>query len=337
MDIISKIEQAGLVGRGGAGFPVAKKWEAVKNAAGDKKYVVCNAAEGEPGVLKDDYILEHYADRLIDGIKIAIDFLSERRPTSTGRRTSGYLYLRHDYYKKFRKKLAALIKNSAIEIFVEPLSAGYIGGEESAVLNAIEGQRIEPRLKPPLPAVRGLWNRPTLINNAETFYNVSLAAAGGYNNKRFYTISGDCLNEGVYELADDWLIEKILRHTNNYPKFEFFLQAGGGASGEVLNAGQLARPVGGAGSIAVFSLAKHDFKKTVKNWLDFFIKESCGQCAPCREGVLRLREVLIAEKIDWNLFNELLDNLSDASLCALGASVSAPIRSLVNNVFQQVS
>jgi NADH:ubiquinone oxidoreductase subunit F (NADH-binding) len=327
MDILAKIKQAGLVGRGGACFPVEKKWAMAKDASGDKKYVVGNAAEGEPGVAKDGYILEHHAEKVIDGLKIAINFLSAEK---------GYLFLNHSYYKKFNKKLAVLIKDSPLEIFVKPINAGYIGGEESAVLNAIEGRRIEPRLKPPFPAVRGLWGCPTLINNVETFYNVSLVGAGKYANKRFYTITGDCLNEGVYELPDNLTIEKVLNQTKNYPKFSFFVQAGGTASGEALNSSQLKRQASGAGSIAVYSLGKNNFKKVIKGWLNFFVNESCGQCAPCREGTYRLNEIFTKEKIDWALLNSLLDNLSDTSFCALGGSVPVPIKSFIKNVYPQI-
>jgi len=326
MGILSKIKRANLVGRGGACFPVEKKWAAVKNATGDKKYVVCNAAEGEPGVSKDGYILEHHADRVIDGMKIAIDFFNAEK---------GYLYINHAYHKKLKKKLTALTKNLPIEIFVKPLNAGYIGGEESAALNAITGKRIEPRLKPPFPTTQGLWNCPTLVNNVETFYNVSLVNAGEYANKRFYSISGDCLNEGVYELPENLTIEKILKQTKNYPKFSFFVQVGGNASGEAFNSRQLKRPVLGAGSITVYSLAKNNFKTMVKYWLNFYLDESCGQCTTCREGVYRLRDAMLAEKIDWVLVNQLLENLSDASFCALGAAVPVPIKSLLKNIYHE--
>jgi len=324
MDILSKIKKANLVGRGGAGFPVAKKWSAVKNAVGIKKFVICNASEGEPGVAKDGYILEHYPEKVIDGMKIAIDFLSAEK---------AYLFLNNNYYKKLNKNLVKLLKNSKIEIFVKPINAGYIGGEESAMLNAIEGVRIEPRLKPPFPTTSGLWGCPTLINNVETFYNVSLAAAGQFKNNRFYTITGDCPNEGVYELPDNLTIEKLLKQTKNYPKFSFFVQIGGNASGEALNSSQLKRQINGAGSIAVYSLAKNSFKKVIKNWLNFFANESCGQCTPCREGIYRLNEVFSKEKIDWELLDSLLDNLSDTSLCALGGSVPVPIKSFMKNVY----
>ena len=330
MDILSKIKKANLVGRGGAGFSVAKKWSAVVEALANKEaderksYVVCNASEGEPGVDKDGYILEHYPEKVIDGIKIAINFLGAEK---------GYIFLNHSYYKKLNKKLIKLLKDSKIEIFAKPINAGYIGGEESAILNAIEGKRIEPRLKPPFPTARGLWGCPTLINNVETFYNVSLVISGNYKNNRFYTISGDCPNEGVYELPDDLTIEKLLNQTKNYPKFSFFVQIGGNASGEVLNSFQLKRQVSGAGSITVYSLAKNSFKKIMKGWLNFFAGESCGQCTPCREGIYRLNEVFSEEKIDWELFNGLLDNLSDTSFCALGGSVTVPIKSFMKNVY----
>jgi len=328
MDILSKIKQAGLVGRGGAGFPVEKKWlsaaKAMENKSAEKCYVVCNAAEGEPGVNKDGYILEHYPEKVIDGMNIAINFLSAEK---------GYLYLNYSYSKKLSKKLSFLLKDSKIEIFVKPIKAGYIGGEESAILNTIEGCRIEPRLKPPFPTARGLWNCPTLINNVETFYNVSLTAAGQYFSKRFYTITGDCPNEGVFDLPDNLTIAKVLKQTKNYPKFTFFVQVGGLASGEVLNSSQLKRPVSGAGSIAVYSLAKNSFKKIIKGWLNFFVNESCGECTPCREGTYRLNEIFLKEKIDWTTFNGLLDNLSDTSICALGGSVITPIKSFMKNVY----
>ncbi len=331
MDILEKIKQAGLVGRGGAGFPVAKKWESVCQCCTEKKCVVCNAAEGEPGLVKDCYILEHHADKVINGMKIAIDFLAKNRCA-----VKGYIFLNYAYNKKYSKKIAALLKDSAIEIFVKPLNAGYIGGEESAALNAIEGRRIEPRLRPPFPVTRGLWGFPTIVNNVETFYNVSLVNSGQFKNDRFFDIAGDCPNEGVFELPAGFTIEKVLKETKNYPKFPFFVVAGGDMSGEALNSRQLKRPALGAGSITVYSLAKNNCKDLINHWLDFFSGETCGQCTPCREGTLRLKEVFTAEKTDWVLFNNLLDNLTDTSICALGGSVAIPIKSFIKNVWPEM-
>ncbi len=323
INILTKIKKAGLVGRGGASFPTATKWSMAKEATADKKYVVCNASEGEPGVKKDGYILKNLAQEVIKGINLAIDFLSAEK---------GIIYINHDYYKKFAKKLKKIIGQSPIELFIKPIGSGYIGGEESSILNIIEGRRVEPRLRPPFPTIVGLWGFPTLINNVETFLNVSLVAANKFKNTRFYTVSGDCLWDGVYEFSDSNTIEKVLKETNNYPKFPFFVQAGGDASGEVFNEKQLRRGVNGAGSIRIYSIEKYKPKKLIHNWLDFFINESCGKCTPCREGVYRLLELAESEIVDWHLFGELLNNFGEASFCGLGQVVPVPIKSYIKNV-----
>ncbi|MCD6149516.1 hypothetical protein J7J13_01880, partial [bacterium] len=293
---------------------------------GEKKcYVICNAAEGEPKVFKDGYILDHYSKEVINGMKIALDFLKAEK---------GFIYLNSDYYRVFSKKLEKVIGDLSIEIFKKPNNAGYIGGEETVAINAIEGKRIEPRLKPPFPPTSGLWNCPTLVNNVETFYNVSLVAKGKYKNTRFYSINGDCQNAGVFNFPEDRTIEKILRETENYPDFDFFIQAGGGASGEVLNNKQLDQPAKGAGSITIYKTSKHKSLKLMKKWLDFFLANSCGQCTPCREGVYRLRELLNEKDADWKLFSDLLDNLDESSFCGLGCVVPIPLRSYKENVMK---
>jgi len=174
------------------------------------------------------------------------------------------------------------------------------------------------------------------VNNVETFYNVSLVNFGQYKNKRFFDLAGDCLNEGVYELPEYFTIEKALKETKNYPNFPFFVLVGGDMSGEALNSRQLKRADQGAGCITVYSITKNNYKKIIENWLDFFVNESCGQCTPCREGLFRLREVFMAEKVNQTLFNNLLDNLADTSFCALGSSAAIPIRSFINNVLPEM-
>lgn len=350
MSILEKIRQANLVGRGGACFPVADKWSSVAKAMEDKSavadssfgvnlrrteamadkvdrkktaYVVCNAAEGEPGVAKDLYILKNHAAEVVNGMRLAIDFLAAEK---------GIIYLNPKYYREIFKKLKKEIGNLNIEIFEKPLSAGYIGGEESSVLNAMEGGRIEPRLRPPFPTTNGLWGCPTLINNVETFYNVSLVERGNYKSERFYTVGGDCLYDGVFKFGEKYTVEKVLKETNNYPNFPFFVQVGGDASGEVLNSRQLKRPAAGAGSITIYSIAKRKPKEILFGWLNFFVNESCGQCAPCREGIYRLREILESKDPDWKLFADLLANLSDSAFCGLGCALPIPIVSYVKNV-----
>jgi NADH:ubiquinone oxidoreductase subunit F (NADH-binding) len=309
----------------------------VKKAEGNKKYVICNASEGEPGVKKDGYILKDFGKKVIDGMRIAMDFLVADNVRNEKNKCDviGYIYINYKYYKKFSEKLNKIItglKNYEIELFVKPIGSGYIGGEETSILNAMEGKRVEPRLRPPFPTTNGLWECPTLINNVETFYNVSLVVSDEYKENRFYTVGGDCLNGGVYKLPDDWTIEKILKETNNYPRFDFFVQVGGDASGKVLNSKQLNKPASGAGSITIYDVKKYKPEEMIRKWISFFVNESCGQCTPCREGVYRLNEIINSPKIDWELLEELLNNLEEASFCGLGSVVPIPIRSYRKNV-----
>lgn len=333
-DVIAKIKQANLVGRGGACYPTHLKWEAVFQAPVDNngsvvagKYVICNCSEGEPGVLKDTYFIEKYPERIIDGMKIAMDFLSAKK---------GIFYLNENYHKKYKKSLELAIKNSGslIELFCKPHAAGYIGGEETTLLNVIEGKHAEPRMKPPYPVTSGLWGQPTLINNVETFVDVSRVLQGDYKATRAYTLIGDCLFEDVYELPIDYTIEKILIKTHNFPKFDFFVQVGGDGSGVVLNHKQLKVQAGGAGTIHVYSTVKHEPITLIRNWVNFFMNESCGKCVPCREGTYRLEEILAEPKPNWQVVRDLLDNLAETSFCALGMSVPVPILSYVDNVLK---
>jgi NADH:ubiquinone oxidoreductase subunit F (NADH-binding) len=345
MDILAKIKAAGLVGRGGAAFPTHLKWAAVKSpgtcevvaehvfcdlkasdiSGGKKCYIVVNAAEGEPGVLKDGYILEHHADEVIHGVSLAFKYLKANMI---------YFYINPLYYESYQKLILRAVKKYGLlktfSFVIKPEDAGYIGGEETAILNLIEGNRLEPRLRPPYPTKYGLFGYPTLINNVETFYNVSLVDKGKYQHERFYTISG----KGVFKFPEDHNIEDILFKTNSYPDVDFFVQVGGDASGEVLNSKQLDRPVGGAGSIMIHKLAKHSPQQLLMYWLKFYQQNSCGQCTTCREGTYRLLEMLKTESVDWDLFWELIDNLEHNSFCALGAALPLPIRSYFTNIFK---
>ena len=323
--IIDKIEAAKLVGRGGAGFSVASKWRMVATATGEKKYVVCNCSEGEPGVKKDGYIIEHYAQQIINGMYLAIQFLGAEK---------GIFYLNEAYYKQYKNILEQAITASGakIELFVKNHEAGYVGGEETTVLNVIEGNRAEPRLRPPYPPTSGLWGCPTLVNNVETFYNVSLVNSGEYKNERFYTVIGDTLHEGVYQLPANLTVEQVLKQTENWPKYEFFVQVGGDGAGEVWSQKQLKQLATGSGSIHVYSLSKYKPIDLMLGWANFFKAESCGQCVPCREGTYRLVEALHEDKPNWPLIADVLFSLSESSFCGLGVAASIPIRTYVANV-----
>jgi len=337
-DIINKISSAGLVGRGGASFPTAQKWLAVKEALKTKKlgYIIVNGAEGEPGVHKDGYIIAEYPAEVIAGIYAADQFLGMDKIKKI------YFFLSHEYYRKYAaglkkiltaKRYSALAKK--IEFFIKPEDLTYIAGEETALLNLIEGRKIQPRLKPPYPTASGLHNHPTLINNTETFYNVGRLLQNKYEEDRFYTISGAIKRPGVYRLPINLTIEDVLAKTGNRPPRPFFVQTGGEASGEIFNAAQLHHPAEGTGSIMVYDEEKTDRKKLLQHWIKFYNEQSCGQCAPCREGTYRLWAEINKKKIDYDLFWELVSSLEESSFCALGSSLAIPLRSYFNNIVKK--
>lgn len=335
MDILKKIAGAGLVGRGGASFSTAQKWAAVSDALKTKKlgYIIINGAEGEPGVKKDGYIIANYPEEVLNGVYLADQFLGAVKIKRI------YFFLKPEYYQKYAaglKKVLTAKKYRALgaklEFFLKPPDLTYIGGEETALLNLIEGKRIRPRLKPPYPTTSGLHNHPTLINNTETFYNVSRVASGKYEADRFYTVSGATKRPGVYKLPINLTIEEILRRTGNYPRSPFFVQAGGDASGEVFNSLQLGQPVSGVGSVMVYDLERTNRRKLLKYWLKFYHDQSCGQCVPCREGTYRLWEMINKPEMNYKLFWEIVAVLEETSFCGLGSSLPLPLKSYFNNI-----
>jgi len=319
--IISKLKKHNLLGRGGANFPTGLKWEMVKKAKSDQKYIICNAAESEPKTKKDEYILAQYGEEVIAGIKLALNTIPNSK---------AYIYLKPEYYKKYKNKLNKLIKNLPITFLKK--TGGYLCGEETTLINDIEGKRLEPRIRPPFPPQSGLWGMPTLINNVETFYYAAKIAQGKYNNTRFYSLEGDIKNKGVYELPTNLTIKEVLKKTDNYPVYKFFIQAGGGASGAILFPSKLNAPVKGAGSIIVYNLAKTNILKLMKKWVKFFHKENCNKCAPCREGVYRILEMLRQNKINKKEIKKIFYALEESSFCALGKSVPSPLRELINKI-----
>lgn len=320
MDNIEKIKKSGLSGRGGAQFPTGMKWEMIKNSKSDKIYIICNASEGELEVFKDEYLLKKYGKDVINGIKIAL----ETFPNS-----EAYIYLRKDLYKSLGVKLKKIIGKNKIKLFREP--GGYLCGEETTLIETMEGNRAEPRLKPPYPPQSGLYGKPTLVNNVETFYFINKVINGEYKKTRFICISGDTKNKGVFEVPEKWNVKKILSETNNYPANKFFVQVGGGACGSILAGKDLNKPMCGVGSIVVFDDQKTDTIKLMKKWVDFYINENCGKCVPCREGVYRIREMLKKpEKIDWVLFRDILEVMQQTSFCGLGTTFPAGFLSLMD-------
>lgn len=328
--ILEKIEKAGLVGRGGAEYPTAKKWHDVGQAQGKPKYVICNASEGEIGLFKDLYILKQYPEHVMRGMVLGLQFLKAK---------DAFLNINKCYYRQVGSNIEAIIKpynddGYSIRMFIkEPC---YIGGEETALLNAIEGRRVEPRLKPPYPSVSGLYEKPTLINNVETFYNVARVEEGTFVDDRFYSILGDVENGGVYQLPADLTIEEILRLTGNYPPVPFFVQVGGSASGSVYNQKQVTtETMTGAGGLEVYEETR-DPKAVLLRWLEFYERESCGKCSPCRMGTVQLyRIVKHSRTVPWEDMFPILETMEKTSFCALGRSVSVPILTYYNNVISK--
>jgi NADH:ubiquinone oxidoreductase subunit F (NADH-binding) len=334
-DIIKKIAQAGLVGRGGAAYPVALKWQAVKDTLKTKKraYIVVNGAEGEPGVKKDAHILKNFSADVVNGVYLADKFLGSAKVNKI------YFYLNSEYYRDYRDKINKVLTDKKFnalkkktEFFIKPEKLFYISGEETAILNLIEGKRAMPRLKPPYPFASGLNGSPTLINNVETFYDVSLVSKNKHEEKRFYTLSGAIKHRGVFSLASHLSIAQVLRQTDNYPSQPFFVQIGGEASGEVLNSSQLDLPLGSTAALMVYDSAKTDKSKLLEYWLRFYYNQSCGQCTICREGTFRLLDLVKQKEYDRELFSEILDVLEDSSFCALGSSLPLPVKSYLENI-----
>jgi len=313
MDILKKLKSSDLKGRGGGAFSVALKWELAKKAKGKEKYVICNASEGEPNVFKDKFILDNYLSEVINGINIAVDFLNAK---------DAYIYLNKDYK----------LKGDIGKCIIFKKTSGYIGGEETAAVEAIEGKRTEPRLKPPFLTECGLFDCPTLMNNVETFYYVSKVEKGEYNNKRFYSINGDVSNEGVYELPVDMPIFDILKQTGNYPEFDFFAQVGGGASGEIMLPQELKKSAFGAGSITIYNREKTDIYELMEKWAEFFHTGNCDKCAPCREGAFRIYEMVKSRNIDYEILDDIFFNLKKSSFCALGKCIPLPFESLIKKI-----
>jgi NADH:ubiquinone oxidoreductase subunit F (NADH-binding) len=321
--VLKKLKKSNLKGRGGAGFPVSLKWEMVKKNKASKKYIICNASEGEPGVFKDGFILENYPGELIKGIKIALEVMGN---------SSAYIYLRKDYCQKFRRKLNKLIGN--LPIILSKKTGGYLCGEETTLLESIEGKREEPRAKPPYPPQSGLWEKPTLINNVETFYYVAQVARNNYKFTRFYSISGNIKNPGVYELPEKWTILRILKETDNWPRSKFFVQAGNGITGEILTLKELNQQVTGTGAIIIYNFKKTNPLSLMKKWANFFLDENCGKCVPCREGVYRINKTLNKKEIDKKLLKDLLFTLKETSFCPLGKSIATPFLSLIGKIYK---
>lgn len=362
---IERLKEAGLRGMGGAGFPTGLKWELVRQEVADTKYVICNADESEPGTFKDRVILEELPHLVIEGMVLAGLTIGAE---------SGIVYLRHEYGREQKALEAALEKARAagilgenaagsgrrfdIEIFVSP--GGYILGEETALLEALEDKRGEPRNKPPYPGTHGLWGKPTLINNVETYalttsivnHGVEWWQAQGkddFTGLKFVSVSGDVQRPDVYEIPLGTTVSELIEIAGGMAdgvELQAFLP--GGASSNFLPAGKVDTPLDfdsmkaagsmlGTGAVIVIG-EQHDLFQLATNIVSFFRNESCGKCVPCRIG--SAKAVGIMESVsdgksspdELDLLPELGETLEQTSICGLGQVALNPILSLMSQI-----
>lgn len=333
-EIIKNIIASGLAGRGGACFPVGKKWQAVLDASrkqGASPIIICNAYEAEPDVFKDRVLLEENPRLVVEGILIAAKTLGAE---------NGYIYL-NPYYKKAFKKLQPLLKEAEkilpdfkLKIFLG--GGNYICGEETALLESMEGRRGEPRQKPPFPVERGLFGRPTLINNAETFANIPLIFSGKFKNTKLFCLTGKAAkNSGVYELPAETKINDLIFRFGGAEKGKIgFIQIGG-FGGEILWPEELKDEIIASGVAAVSIEPKNKkLADILRERAEFFASESCGKCVPCREGTFQISEILKKRNLtakDKKRIDDLIFVMKEASFCAFGPMAAAPSRSLLKN------
>lgn len=330
-ELLLQIKLADLLGRGGAEFPVHQKWRRIQGVAKPEKYVVCNASEGEPGVSKDFYLLEHHFSEVVAGMLLTMQFLGT---------TKGYLKIGSDYYNQLSSRIDPVLattkrKGITIELFVQAPS--YIGGESSALLNAIEGKKTEPRAKRPSPSVVGIFGRPTLIHNVETLYDIYRVSRGIFDYDRLCTITGDIPDPGVYRVKNQATIQEILETTHNWPlESGAFLQIGGRASGVVITQAQAATAkLSGCGSITVWSPRTTSYQ-FLRQLFIFYAQESCGKCMPCFKGSANLAELINnlqeGDDIPWPEISAIVKDMGRGSFCNLGTSIVLPVRSYANNI-----
>ena len=360
-EVIAEITASGLRGRGGAGFPTGKKWMFTKMAQGSQKYVVCNADEGDPGAFMDRSILEGDPHCIIEAMMIAGYAVGANK---------GYIYVRAEYpiaVQRFQKAidqakeygiLGANIFGTDFEFDLEiRLGAGaFVCGEETALLESIEGRRGQPRLKPPFPANAGLWQKPTLINNVETYANVTkiiLNGAEWYSNigtetskgTKVFALGGNVVNIGLVEVPMGTTLREIVFDIGGgIPDGKKFKAAQtGGPSGGCIPEEHLDTPIDyeslgaigsmmGSGGLIVMDDTKC-MVNLAKFYLGFTVDESCGKCNPCRIGTQRMLEML--EKItdgngepeDIEKLEKLANTIKKASVCGLGQTAPNPVLS----------
>jgi NADH:ubiquinone oxidoreductase subunit F (NADH-binding) len=337
-EILIKIKNSKLGGRGGAGFPVWLKWQTINDSKNKDVFLLINAAEGEPNLIKDGHILSKYFFYILKGLNLALNYIGEKKIKNI------YCFIRKDYYNKNKKQFELLLDNKEFKkikkkfiFFIKPDSHDYMAGEESVLLNLIEKKPAKPRLKPPFPGEEGLFNKPSLIHNVETWYALGRISDDSYEHKRYYYLSGFVKNPGLYNLAENMSANEVLKKTNNLPKNRFFAQLGGDACGQVLLDKQLNCLVEGSGSITLYPLKAKQADMVLMRWLNFHSQQSCGQCIPCREGTYRLKEMIDSKKLKVKDLSDIVFTLKYTSFCAFGRSLADVLDNYFTNIYPMIS
>jgi NADP-reducing hydrogenase subunit HndC len=369
-DLIKELEKSGLRGRGGAGFPTGTKWRFVAKARGKQKYVICNADESEPGTFKDRLILEGDPHSILEAMTIA-GFAIDA--------SEGYIYIRGEYTLA-QERFATAINQSKemgflgehifgtdfnFDIHIHTGAGAYICGEETALIESIEGKRGEPRARPPYPTTKGLWNKPTLVNNVETLANVPPIIRNGADwylkigtssspGTKVYTILGNVNVTGLIEVPMGITLREVIAIYAKSMKNDapFKLAQTGGSSGSIIPASLQDTPMDfdsfgrsgvalGSGALLICNddVCVVDLAKVL---LNFFRVESCGKCNPCRIGNQRAHQILtdISEgagtQKDLQDLQLLSDNLYQLSNCGLGQTAGTPIRDILTHFRAEV-
>lgn len=357
-NVLEQLEISGLIGRGGAGFSTASKWRICAETASDTRYVVCNADEGEPGTFKDRVLLTDFADAVIEGMTICARVIGAQK---------GFIYLRGEYaylqahldWVLERRRQQQLLGNTILgdshwcfDIEIHLGAGAYICGEESALIESLEGKRGTPRNRPPFPVTSGYLNQPTVVNNVETFLaaaNIAVhggewfAATGDGMGTKVHSVSGDCERPGIYEFPVGTRVAEIIDAAGGGNAQAVQLA---GAAGELLLSDEFTRHVNlefqrridlkslrTGGSFIILGPQRDLFDVTA-NFTRFFAHETCGFCAPCRTGTQLARSIVerMASGSAFGRDREAVDRLIEVtppmSHCGLGATALNPLRDL---------
>jgi NADH-quinone oxidoreductase subunit F len=359
--LAEELRESGLRGRGGAGFPVHLKWQACRTAEGKEKFIVCNADEGDPGSFIDRYLMEERPHSVLAGMIAAAWFAGAE---------NGILYVRAEYPECVRRMEQAIVElqhagwlgnnihGSGFNFSLKVIkgAGAYICGEETALLNSIEGQRPEVRVRPPYPTTHGLFGKPTIVNNVETFANIhpilelgakAYASIGtpACTGPKLLSLDGHFVRPGIFEVAMGTPLDEVIALAGGFRMPVKALQIGG-PLGCVVPLGKTAGLrvdfdsfhdagflFGHAGVIAIPET--FPMIRLLEHLFQFTADESCGKCFPCRIGSVRGRELISRAiagdgfRIDRELFEDLLETLTETSLCGLGGGLPLPVRNIL--------